>query len=105
MNEPGTKWDWSISGFQLLVTILERVTGQTYDDYVQQNIFAPAGAKSTIYCDDFTPVRGLSHGYRGMGSTWVPSNEDAMAYNYDLRYCSTWAISIRHGKRCVKRSW
>ena len=25
VNEPGTKWDWSISGFQLLVTILERV--------------------------------------------------------------------------------
>ena len=28
VHEPGTKWDWSISGFQLLVTILKRVTGQ-----------------------------------------------------------------------------
>src|SRR6202046_165781 len=28
VNEPGKKWDWSISGFQLLVTILERVSGQ-----------------------------------------------------------------------------
>jgi CubicO group peptidase (beta-lactamase class C family) len=27
VNEPGKKWDWSISGFQLLVTIVERVTG------------------------------------------------------------------------------
>src|ERR1035438_5331907 len=26
VNEPGKKWDWSISGFQLLVTILERLT-------------------------------------------------------------------------------
>src|SRR6478735_4853779 len=25
VNEPGKKWDWSISGFQLLVTIVERV--------------------------------------------------------------------------------
>jgi len=42
VNEPGTKWDWSISGFQLLVTILERVTGESYQDYVQKNILTPA---------------------------------------------------------------
>ena len=58
VNEPGKKWDWSISGFQLLVTILERVTGQSYADYVQQNILTPAGVKSTTYCDDFTLTRG-----------------------------------------------
>src|SRR5262249_47245361 len=49
VNEPGTKWDWSISGFQLLVTIVERVSGQSFPDYVQQNIFKPAGVKSTTY--------------------------------------------------------
>ena len=32
VNEPGTKWDWSISGFQLLVTIVERVTGNSFAD-------------------------------------------------------------------------
>src|SRR5580692_9265561 len=62
VNEPGAKWDWSISGFQLLVTILERVTGESYADYVQQNILTPAGVKSTTYCDDFTLTPGLSHG-------------------------------------------
>src|SRR5271154_2554686 len=41
VNEPGTKWDWSISGFQLLVTILERVSGESYQDYVRQNLLAP----------------------------------------------------------------
>src|SRR5882724_7367238 len=35
VNEPGKKWDWSISGFNLLVTIVERVTGQSFPDYVQ----------------------------------------------------------------------
>jgi CubicO group peptidase (beta-lactamase class C family) len=44
VHDPGTKWDWSISGFQLLVTILERVTG----------------VKSTTCCDDSTLVHGLS---------------------------------------------
>src|SRR6266853_2750834 len=93
VNEPGTKWDWSISGFQLLVTILERVTGQTYEDYVSRNIFKPAGVKATTYCDDFTLTRGLSHAYRKMGTgvntNYVEARENAMAYNSDLRFCST----------------
>ncbi len=89
VNEPGKKWDWSISGFQLLVTIVERVTGQSFPDYVQQNIFAPAGVKSTTYCDDFTLVRGLSHSYRKYGTSHVPAYENDMAYNSDLRFCST----------------
>jgi len=93
VNEPGTKWDWSISGFQLLVTIVERVTGQSFPDYVQQNIFKPAGVKSTTYCDDFTLTRGLSHAYRKMGAgvntSYVEAHENDMAYNSDLRFCST----------------
>ncbi len=89
VNEPGKKWDWSISGFQLLVTIVERVTGQSFQDYVQQNIFSPAGIKTTSYCDDFTLVRGLAHAYRKSGNSYVPANENDMAYNSDLRFCST----------------
>ncbi|HYL77825.1 MAG TPA: serine hydrolase domain-containing protein [Bryobacteraceae bacterium] len=89
VNDPGTKWDWSISGFQLLVTILERVTGQSYEDYVRQNILNPAGVKSTSYCDDFTLTRGLSHGYRKLGGSYAMAHENDMAYNTDLRYCST----------------
>jgi len=89
VNEPGKKWDWSISGFQLLVTIVERVTGQSFADYVQQNIFIPAGVKSTTYCDDFTLVPGLSHAYRKRGNSYVFARENAMAYNSDLRFCST----------------
>ncbi len=89
VNEPGKKWDWSISGFQLLVTIVERVTGQSFPDYVQQNIFAHARVKSTTYCDDFALVHGLSHAYRKFGNSYVAAHENAMAYNSDLRFCST----------------
>jgi len=89
VNEPGKKWDWSISGFQLLVTILERVTGQSFPDYVQQNIFTPAGVKSTTYCDDFTLTRGLSHAYLMIGAGYIEAHENGMAYNSDLRFCST----------------
>jgi len=89
VNEPGKKWDWSISGFQLLVTIVERVSGESFPDYVRKNILAPAGVTSTTYCDDLSLVHGLSHSYRHFEAGFVPAYENAMAYNTDLRFCST----------------
>jgi CubicO group peptidase (beta-lactamase class C family) len=88
-NEPGAKWDWSISGFQLLVTVMERVTHQSFPDYVREHIWNPAGVRSTTYCDDFSLVRGLSHAYRRFTTGFVPARENDMAYNTDLRFCST----------------
>jgi CubicO group peptidase (beta-lactamase class C family) len=89
VNEPGTKWDWSISNFHLLIMILERISGQSYDDYMAQNILIPAGATSTTYCGDSVLVRGLARGYDDFGAGHVPNHHDAMAANYDLRYCSS----------------
>jgi D-alanyl-D-alanine carboxypeptidase len=89
VNEPGTRWDWSISGFQLLVTIVERISGERFGDYARQHLFEPAGLTSTSYCDDYSLVRGLSHAYRRFGNGFVPANENDMAYNADLRFCST----------------
>ena len=89
VNEPGAKWDWSISGFQLLVTIVERVSGQSFAEYVKKNLFEPAGLEQTTFCDDYALVRGLSHAYRRFENSVVPANENDMAYNADLRICST----------------
>jgi D-alanyl-D-alanine carboxypeptidase len=104
VNEPGTKWDWSISGFQLLVTIVERLSGRSFADYARENVFEPAGLTSTTYCDDFSLVRDLSHAYRRFEGGFVPANENDMAYNADLRFCSSaedlgrlWA-ALRDGK-------
>src|ERR1700722_471531 len=47
VHEPGTQWHWSVSNFQLVTEIIERVTGQSFADYMQQNLFAPAGATAT----------------------------------------------------------
>ncbi len=89
VNEPGTRWDWSISGFQLLVTIVERVTGESFADYAREHIIDAAGAHATTACDDFTIVKGLAHPYRRRGATLVPVHASDMAYNSDLRFCST----------------
>jgi D-alanyl-D-alanine carboxypeptidase len=89
VNEPGTTWDWSISGFALLVSIVERVSGESFDDYMQRHVYRPAGMKRTSLCDDFTLTPGLAPGYRRTSDGHVQAAENSMAFNYDLRYCST----------------
>jgi CubicO group peptidase (beta-lactamase class C family) len=44
---PGTQWSYSNSGFFTLGAIVAQVSGQSYYDYVRQNIFGPAGMTST----------------------------------------------------------
>jgi len=45
--EPGTEYRYSNSGYILLGYILEQVSGQSYSDFVQQNLFTPLGMKDT----------------------------------------------------------
>jgi CubicO group peptidase (beta-lactamase class C family) len=46
--EPGAKSDYSNSNFIVLGVILEKVTGQSYFDYVREHIFKPAGMNNTV---------------------------------------------------------
>jgi D-alanyl-D-alanine carboxypeptidase len=89
VHEPGTKWDWSVSNFQLLTTILERVSSQPYAEYMRQNLFVPAGATATTPCDNSSVIHGLSHSYQAVGDHYEAATEDSSAVSYDLRFCST----------------
>ncbi len=89
VHEPGTQWDWSISNFQLLGEILERVTGEPYADYMRRSLFVPAGAAETTTCDSSSVIHGLSHSYQRVGGRYEAATEDSAAVSYDLRFCST----------------
>ena len=41
--EPGERWEYSNGGYIVLGAIIEKVSGQSYDDYVRQHVFEPAG--------------------------------------------------------------
>jgi CubicO group peptidase (beta-lactamase class C family) len=44
---PGTRFAYSNTGFALLGIVVERVSGQTYAEYLRTRVFAPAGMKDT----------------------------------------------------------
>ena len=89
VHEPGTQWDWSISNFQLLDEIIERVSGEPYAEYMRRNLFEPAGATATTTCDSASVIHGLSHSYQDVGDHYEAATEDSGAVSYDLRFCST----------------
>jgi CubicO group peptidase (beta-lactamase class C family) len=45
--EPGTRWQYSNTGMLVLGKVIEKVTGQSYYDYVRENIAIPAGMLNT----------------------------------------------------------
>lgn len=47
LGTPGEVFSYSNDGFALLGTIIERVSGETYEDYVRHHILEPAGMSRT----------------------------------------------------------
>jgi CubicO group peptidase (beta-lactamase class C family) len=79
--EPGSRWKYSNYGMVLLGVVIERVTGQSYYDYVQEHIYKPAGMPSTGSLPEDQAVPDLSIGYMRSPQTggWVP-NTDTLPY-------------------------
>jgi CubicO group peptidase (beta-lactamase class C family) len=62
--QPGTKWQYSNSGYAVLATIVERVSGQRFEDFLRQHIFAPLGMTQTVaYVEGRNEVPERAFGY------------------------------------------
>ena len=63
--EPGQYYSYTNTGYNLQAMLVERVTGQTFDEFSQERIFQPLGMTKTQWRDDFTEiVEERSIGYR-----------------------------------------
>jgi CubicO group peptidase (beta-lactamase class C family) len=62
--EPGTKWQYSNTGFLVLGKVVEKASGQSYYDYVRERIFKPAGMTNTDTYDLDLVNPNLAVGYQ-----------------------------------------
>lgn len=83
--EPGTKWEYSNSGYAVLGLIIEKVSGQNYFDYVRENIFKPAGMKNTDSYEKTANVPNLAVGYMKMGANNQPDPNAPITDNSAFR--------------------
>ncbi|MGD1906584.1 MAG: serine hydrolase [Leptolyngbyaceae cyanobacterium] len=65
--EPGEEFRYSNSGYTLLTQIIEQVSGQSYADYLQTQLFAPLGLNNTGYEQPLAVIDDLANGYRFIG--------------------------------------
>lgn len=87
----GEKYAYSNSGYYLLGAIIEKVTGKSYADFLQENIFAPLGMKQTAYDDPLVIVKNRADGYGRKGDDFInaASFEITNAYAAGALHSST----------------
>ncbi len=80
---PGEKFKYLGSGYTLLGFIIERVSGKSYGEFMQENIFTPLGMKRTGYEDPLRIIKNRAIGYKqlqGDPITNVPYREIIRMY-------------------------
>lgn len=110
--EPGTAQIYNNSAYILLGLIIEKQSGRSYQEYIEQHIFTPLGMTRSGYCSNTKVVRGRAHGY-----AWVGEELQRAAYA-DHRWpyaagslCSTtgdmvtWLRALHGGRVLSPRSY
>jgi len=77
--QPGKNWSYSNSGYILLGYIIEQASGQSYEMFLQQNIFEPLQMKNTGYDHN---NGSLATGYTGFYDHWEKADYIDMTIPY-----------------------
>ncbi|QAA80728.1 class A beta-lactamase-related serine hydrolase [Aequorivita sp. H23M31] len=81
---PGEKFEYSNTGYALLALIIERVSGQSFGEFLKDNIFTPLDMQNTfVYRSRFEPkkIENYAKGYM-IDSLGDKINPDSMGKNY-----------------------
>jgi len=78
--EPGSKWEYSNYGFILLGVVIEKVSGQSYYEYVRDHVYKPAGMTSSGSEPEDQVVSDRSVGYTRMGGGAEHPNAETLPY-------------------------
>jgi CubicO group peptidase (beta-lactamase class C family) len=70
--KPGTRYSYTNSGPPAAAYVVEKVTGQRFEDYVEENWFKPLGMKTASYFDTPEVEARLTKLYRADGVTPFP---------------------------------
>ena len=60
---PGTRYSYSNAGYQLLAYLIERTSGQRYEDFLRESIFEPLGMKESGSATHAPIIPSLASGY------------------------------------------
>ena len=73
---PGTKWEYSNSGYCVLAMVVEKISGMPFADFLRQRIFAPLkmdGTVAHVYGKD--RVANRAYGYTNDAGAWLETDQ------------------------------
>jgi len=76
---PGSRWQYSNTGYLMLGALIERVTGQTYFAYMAEHVFTPSGMRETGFyaLDEVVPNLAVGYAranhYNPAANSWTPN--------------------------------
>ncbi|MGH9362426.1 MAG: serine hydrolase, partial [Thermoanaerobaculia bacterium] len=79
---PGEKWLYNNSGYVLLGLVLEKASGQSYEELLRSRIFAPLGMQRTGYEQQDAIVPGRVAGYHRGPAGWLNAPYLSMTQPY-----------------------
>ncbi len=68
---PGEEWSYSNSGYVLLGLIVEKASGQPFDEFLHDRMFAPLGMETTVlYERNKNTVQNRAYGHTRVAGRW-----------------------------------
>jgi CubicO group peptidase (beta-lactamase class C family) len=102
-NAPGAEFNYNNTGFALTALIVERVSGMTFPEFMQREVFGPIGMTHTmVRSDRHGTVPGATEGYtRGANGEWrtlgdLPASMGAGAIYTTLGDLQRWVENYAH---------
>lgn len=77
--QPGEKFEYNNSGYVVLGYIIELVSGKTYEDFIQLNIFDKIGMSNSYYATDRKVIKNRAYGYHQKSYGYV--NKSAISFS------------------------
>ncbi|MGA2362881.1 MAG: serine hydrolase [Candidatus Aminicenantales bacterium] len=109
--EPGERWVYNNSGYILLGAIIEKVSGQTYEEFIDSHIFKPLGMKHSYYGNTERVIPRRVPGYQKGKDGFVNAPYLSMTQPYaagsllsSVDDLAVWSDAVFSGK-LVRKEW
>jgi CubicO group peptidase (beta-lactamase class C family) len=75
---PGTKWEYSNTGYVVLGTIVEKISGKSFGEFLRERVFQPVGTSHTIvYEYGKNVVAERAYGYTNDAGVWLETDQSS----------------------------
>jgi CubicO group peptidase (beta-lactamase class C family) len=92
----GTRFQYFNVGYDVLAVVVQNVSGMTYEDYIQKNIFDPLKMTHTYTDPERARADGLAQGYSRFFGFAVPQKQPHRVYEVGAGYIISTAEDMAH---------